>query len=101
VSFAEWAAPSATFHRIRLRGAAGEILWGYRPAASFTNWTIRKGGREIWVLTATIARVEPFAIRQKPLLFSAPREKGFWAWGVDRIEVGDTQIRAFLGPPEQ
>lgn len=101
MSFADWAHEAATFHRIRIRGAAGEILWGYRPAATFSRWTIRKGGREIWVLMGTIVRVEPFAIRQTPLLFSAPRDKGFWMWGVDRIEVGDKTIVAYLGPPEQ
>lgn len=93
-----------SFHAVQIRGAAGAILWGHRPAASFTRWRIRKGGAASWILTATIARVEPFAIRQTPLLFTAPREgtrDGFWAWAVESVQVGDQQLIARLGPPEQ
>ncbi|HEV8211055.1 MAG TPA: hypothetical protein VGP77_13065 [Vicinamibacterales bacterium] len=93
-----------SFHFVQIRGAAGEILWGYRPAATFKRWTIRKGGSGQWILTARLVRVEPFAIRQTPLLFTAPREEtrdGFWAWGVESVQVGDRQLVARLGPPEQ
>jgi hypothetical protein len=93
-----------SFHFVTIRGAAGEILWGYRPAATFKQWQIRKGEGPLWILTATIVRVEPFAIRQTPLLFTAPREAtrdGFWAWGCESVRVGDHQLVAQLGPPEQ
>lgn len=93
-----------SFHAVYIRGAAGAILWGYRSAATFTSWRIRKTGSGRWILTATIAHVEPFAIRQTPLLFTAPREgtcDGFWAWGVETVQVGDRQLVARLGPPEQ
>jgi len=93
-----------SFHHIRITGAAGDILWGYRPAVSFRHWAIRKGQDGRWILTATIACVEPFAIRQTPLLFTAPREgarDGFWAWGVESVQVGAERLVARLGPPEQ
>ncbi|HEV8445445.1 MAG TPA: hypothetical protein VGQ44_01450 [Gemmatimonadaceae bacterium] len=102
MSFADWAAPEATFHRIRLRGVGGSLVWGWHTVATFKHWTIRKGGREIWLLTAAIERVEPYQIRMTPLLFSAPRETGPpWCWGVNSIDVGDRQLMARLGPPEQ
>lgn len=93
-----------SFHAVRIRGTAGALLWGWREAATFTRWTIRKGGPAHWILTATLARVEPVYLRQTPLLFTAPREgtrDGFWAWGVEEVQVGDRQVVARLGPPEQ
>jgi len=93
-----------TYHALYIRGKAGDLLWGYRPAVSFTNWRIRKGESGRWILRATITRVEPFASRQTPLLFTAPREgtrDGFWAWGVESVQVGTNQLVAILGPPEQ
>jgi hypothetical protein len=94
-----------SFHHVQIRGAAGDLLWGYRSAAAVTSWTIRKGQDGRWILTATLARVEPFQVRQTPLLFTAPREgtrDGFWAWAVEELlQVGDGRLVARLGPPEQ
>lgn len=93
------------FDHLRIRGTAASILWGYRQAATLRSWSIEKTREGQWVLTGTLARVDAFQCRQKPLLFTAPREgahDGMWAWGIDRIvDVGPNQIRATLGPPEQ
>jgi hypothetical protein len=91
------------FDHLRIRGTAASILWGYRPAAVLKSWSIVRVKTE-WRLTATIERVEPFMIRQGPLLFTAPREHardGMWAWGVHSVQVGTHQLIARLGPPEQ
>jgi len=92
------------FETLRLRGAAASILWGYHPAATLRSWSIAKVKGQ-WMLTATIERVDRFQVRQTPLLFTAPHERGrdgWWAWGVESLDlVGPNQLRARLGPPEQ
>ena len=87
------------FTHLSLRGTQASLLWGYHTAAALTTWHIAKqaGG---WKLTATIARADRFQLRQKPLLFTAPRKGGFWAWGVESVDVGPSSLVATLGPPE-
>lgn len=88
---------------VRIHGAAGSLVWGHQTAATVRGWTIRRNPKRLgeWVLTATIATVHPFRVRQRPLFFSAPRKQGFWCWGVEAVDVGTTQLIARLGPPEQ
>ena len=91
------------FQSITLHGGAATILWGYRPAATLRSWSIAKVQGQ-WTLKAVIERADAFQCRQTPLLFTAPREgahDGFWAWGVESIQVGDRSLVARLGPPEQ
>lgn len=97
------------FNSITLRGAAGAILWGYRTAAVLQAWTIyhhRPDGDHDarWTLTATFARVNRFELRQRPLLFSAPRPglpMSCWPLHTASIQIGETRLVATLGPPEQ
>lgn len=88
------------FQAITLRGAAASILWSYHTAAELRSWRIRKHEGQ-WRLSGTLTRVEPFQIRQKPLLFTAPRVGGFWCWGIESIEIVGLRLQARLGPPEQ
>ena len=91
--------PGPAYHRIRLRGERGSLLWGYHEAATFKSWRIWKGqGR--WQLSGRLAKSDAFQVRQRPLLFSAPRDRGMWAWGVERIEIKGSEVRAYLGEPE-
>jgi hypothetical protein len=95
---------SGLYHHVRIRGVKGALLWGYHQAATFNGWVIRKGADGQWILTATLKQGNAFQLRQRPLLFTAPREgtrDGFWAWGVESVHVGTTQVVAMLGPPEQ
>ena len=91
------------FTTLTITGGAGSVLWGYRVAVELTSWRITRvkdeGGR--WILRGTVARVDKFQARQAPLLFTAPRPQGFWAWPIDAIEIGETSLRAELGPPER
>jgi len=91
------------FDALTITGGAGSVLWGHRVAVEVTRWRIRRiketGGD--WILSATIARIDKFQSRQAPLLFTAPRPGGFWMWPVDAIEIGDTSLLAYLGPPER
>jgi hypothetical protein len=95
---------SETFIRnLRLRGGAAAILWGHRDAATLRSWVIGRINGQ-WMLKASIERIDAFGIRQPKLLFTAPHERGrdgFWAWGVESIEVGTHVLLARLGPPEQ
>lgn len=91
-------------HALTLRGPAAAILWGYRPAATLTAWTVvpPRPDAPAWTLTATVARASPFELRQTPLLLSVAHPKGFWVWpllGPPTIER--TTLTARLGPPEQ
>ena len=91
------------FDALRIRGAAASILWGYHEAITLKSWSIVRVKRQ-WTLTGTIERIEPYMARQRPLLFTAPRERardGHWAWGVQSIEIGPRSLIAKLGPPEQ
>jgi len=107
-----------TLRGTTLRGRTASIAWNYRPAATLTTWTIHRaremvdapGGRARtlkpsatgWVLTATLGpTVDRFFLRQRPLIFTAPRTGGYWCWPVRELTVGERTIRAALGPPEQ
>ena len=91
------------FDSLTIHGGAGSVLWGYRVAVELKRWTITRvkddGGR--WILSGTFTRVDKFQARQAPLLFTAPRPGGFWAWPVKTLALGDTNLRASLGPPER
>lgn len=93
------------FTDVRLRGGgqAGPpagLLWGYRTAATLRAWTIAKIDGQ-WTLKASIESIDPFQARQTPLLFTAPRTGGMWAWPVIDLQVGAHSLVAKLGPPEQ
>lgn len=89
------------FDELTLRGAEGAIAWGYHTAAVVTAWTITKAGRSgAWALSATIARADPFKLRQPDLKFTAPRAGGFFCWPVLSVTVEATRLAATLGPPE-
>lgn len=88
------------FGSLTLHGGAASIVWGYQPAVELQAWRILKV-EGVWTLTGTIARVNKFQARQAPLLFTAPRPGGFWAWPIVALDLGDTNLRAQLGPPER
>lgn len=95
----------ANFYTVR--GARGAIVWGYREAAVVGGWFItnRTGKRLEWQLTAALARVDKFQLRQRPLLFTAPHSdgRGLWCWPLvaGSIAIDDRNLFATLGPPEQ
>jgi len=90
------------FDSLTIHGTAGSVLHGYREAVVVKAWRITRVKAEgVWMLTATIARVDKAIARKAPLLFTAPRAGGFWAWPVDAIDIGETSLRAQLGPVER
>jgi hypothetical protein len=99
------------FHAITLRGTRASLAWGYRTAAALTSWTVSRTldeakGTYAWTLAATLGpQCDRFQVRQaqarKELIFSAPRQGGFWVWPVHTVTVGERRLTATLGPPEQ
>lgn len=92
------------FNSLTVHGDAGAILFGARVAVDLKAWRITRtkaeGGH--WMLSATLgAKVDRFQARQAPLLFTAPRAAGYWAWPVQALDIGETSLRATLGPPER
>jgi hypothetical protein len=88
-----------------IRGRAGAIRWGYRTAAAIETWTIARSQAERargWQLTATLASVDAFSLRQTPLHFTAPRLGGLWHWPLlEAPQVRDGSLTVRLGKPEQ
>ena len=90
------------FERITLHGESGSLLWGYRTAATVTDWKIRREkDTPEWKLTATVRQVDAFQARQRPLLFTAPRDKGRWCWEVQQVYLNERELTATLGQPVQ
>lgn len=88
------------FQGLTLRGAAGSIVWGYQDAAVLKAWTIART-KKAWTLNAIVDTSNAFRLRQRPLLFTAPRDRGRWCFQLQAMDVvGPNQIRATLGPPE-
>lgn len=86
---------------LTVRGTAGSVLDGARPAALLRAWTISKGESNVWHLRGSVAQVNAYHCRRRGLLFTAPREKGMWCWQVLSLTVVGNELRAVLGPPEQ
>ena len=98
------------FTRIVLRGQAGTLVRNYQTAARLGPYTVRRH-RDTdrdpwqWELEATLAGpVDDFAVRQRPLLFTAPKRgggnAGFFCFPVQRVYVHPRTVVAILGPPE-
>lgn len=101
--------PSGGFLQdLTLRGRAGSLVWGYRSAATVSTWSVERrrpedDGPWEWTLRGRVdGKVDAFALRQRPLLFSAPRRGGFFTWPVKTLHVIETppSVIATLSPPE-
>jgi hypothetical protein len=88
------------FDELMMFGGDASITWAWHCAAVVTTWRVYKqpGGR--WSLVATVARADPFKLRQRPLLFNAPRAGGHWCWPVKAVTVDGKSLTAALGPME-
>jgi hypothetical protein len=89
------------FEKLTIHGEVASLLWGYRTAATLSAWKITKDKEHAWTLTATVQKLDAFQARQRPLLFTAPHEKGRWCWMVEQIQITDRQVTATLGQPVQ
>jgi len=95
------------FRDLTLRGPTGSIAWASRPIATVTGWRVRrKVDAEhktfTWHLEARLVLpIDGFQLRQRPLLFTAPRRGGFWCFPVKALAVvAEHILTADLDPPE-
>jgi hypothetical protein len=104
---------------LRLHGRGGAILWGYRPIADIDVWVIGRSSRPAarptpgtklkpdsrgWQLQAGCTRGDAFALRQRPLYFTAPRlgDKAGGFWHFELLEAPTITrglLTARLAPP--
>lgn len=88
------------FDELVMFGGDASITWAWHTAAVVKTWHVYKSTRGDWSLVATVARADPFKLRQRPLLFNAPRAGGHWCWPVKAVTVADKSLTAALGPME-
>jgi hypothetical protein len=89
------------FDELVVTGGEATISWAWHTAAVCRSWRIYKSRtRAQWSLVATVTRVDPYKLQQRPLLFNAPRKGGYWCWPVKAVTLTDKQITAALGPME-
>lgn len=89
------------FDRVKLHGGRASIISGWHPAAVLKWWrVIGTKMPDRWTLTGAVEWADPVSCRKKGLIFTAPRDKGMWAWGIESLEIQNGQVRARLGPPE-
>jgi hypothetical protein len=85
---------------VRVHGGEGTIVWGYHTAAVFRSWTASRTPQGAWTLQATVQRADAYQLRQRPLLFTAPRKGGYYCFPILGLTLGDKTLAATLGPPE-
>lgn len=79
-------------------GQAGELRWGYRPAATLASWSIAPNPSGGELLTATIAKSDPFRVSQSPLTFEVSHPAGKWRWGITSLQITGATLTASLSP---
>lgn len=81
-----------------LKGVVGQIKWSYYTAAAINNYTVSQSDGQ-WTLRATVVNHDAFKLKQKPLIFVAPHEKGDWRWPIEGYELQGGVLTAHLGAP--
>lgn len=86
---------------LTLRGQEGTVVLVYRTAAVCRSWTVQRSPQGYWTLSAQVQRVDPFILRQKDLLFRAPRKGGYFCWPVLSVSLHEPShtLSGTLGPP--
>lgn len=104
---------------ISLKGTQADIVWAYHKAIRLGKWRITravtraprpvrgvrvapKAKPQAWMLAADVEQADGFKARQRPLLFTAPRQDkshGQWCFEVREMQLGERRLTATLGPP--
>lgn len=82
-----------------IRGVVGKITWSYYEAARLENYRVRRSPSGQWSLTARIVLADAFKLKQTPLRFVAPTQKGDWIWPIVQLDIQAGSLTAQLGPP--
>jgi hypothetical protein len=76
-----------------IRGAAAQVFWGYKCAATLGSWTV-----EDRALSATVTHVDTFRVSQSPLTFvvgSLVRRP------IEGLQIAGGTLTARLGPQKE
>jgi len=87
-------------NKIAIHGQAGEVRWGYHPAATLAAWTITMdplGGD----LTGEVVSADALRTSQPSLTFEVVRQNApSWSWPVLSLHIADGRLSARLGLQE-
>jgi len=87
-------------NRLTIKGAVGELRWGYSPAASLSSWAIATDSAGVMRLTATVIQQDAFRASQRPLTFVVPRPTGAWTWTIHSLQIAGSTLVASINPQE-
>jgi hypothetical protein len=94
--------PSAALAPIaaHVRSVHGKVTWGYFEAARLQGLTLVRTSLipEAWRLRGAVLHVDALKIRQRPLMFVLPHQRGEWRWPIQDVDIQAGQITAALGP---
>lgn len=76
-----------------IRGAAGELRWGYHCAAQLRDIEI-SGGQ----LSATVVSSDDYKVSQRPLWFVLTPTA--WKWPVESLQIEGATLKASVGSLE-
>lgn len=86
---------------LQIRGVVGHIKWAYYVAAALHGYTVQRNkDTGAWSLRGTVVVSDAFKLRQRPLEFVAPLEKGEWRWIVESHSIQQGTISAILSLPQ-
>jgi hypothetical protein len=88
------------FRQVTITGQGATLVWCGQTAAVLGRWSIAKDPKKGWQLQAALTRADRYCVRQRGLLFSAPRLGGFFCWPVLELVLTPGTVRATLGPIE-
>ncbi len=81
---------------IQLRGEAGDVRHVYHRAAQLGAWTMDGG-----TLKAQVRSVDPFRLKQTPLVFEVRRPGGaVWSWPLRDVVVTGAEFSARVSDEE-
>lgn len=84
-----------------IRGVVGSIAWSYYVCARIEGYRVRRAKDGTWSLAATVipGTADAYKLKQSPLMFVAPHEKGEWRWPIREFTLQAGSLTAQLGPP--
>lgn len=83
-----------------IRGVKAVIKWSYYHAAAIEGYAVtRNRATGAWSLRGTVVAHDAFKLKQKPLVFVAPHDKGAWYWPIEEMSLQDGVVTAQLGNP--
>lgn len=79
-------------NKLAFSGTAGELRWGYQPAAVLGSWTLTDD-----TLTAQVVSHDAFRTSQPSLTFRVNVQNGaHWEWRVAELSIAGQSLRATL-----